>query len=489
MSYRNPEQVVDTQSGQYIRQMQQSVASSFEKLSNKISAENKERARKNEIMVREAEKRSEAAAQSIYQAQSKNKSIDFNGLNEQVDILNSIYKIPANERSQEDKNFIRNMQYAGTHISDVLQNTSAGQAEYLEKRSIPMGNQGGFSLANKPENLEALDILYGFKDAPGRKEARYDMSGADGPVMYIDVYNKDNKLVGSIINKDMSSIAQPEYVPNLSKQTTDTQKEIEVQLDLNAITSPAYTNSEPKQFKGPGGTVYYTRLPDKEYIKNQARTKTDSVIVGLSTDEAITFYNDVLSKGKMDMPQKSSWSQQRGEDGNLIPDPDLVKIQEAYLNYVVDTNVKFNTSKNFGTKKPSDYKPSEGDKKFARTADAAIGIANDIRGYATNKVIPNNVAVNFGTGTEKIRKSEYIEPTKEGGMGKFIIETVNDKNEITDIEINLNTAQGRKKLAQALISGGEGSSETKGIKIDQVLKELSRKISVTGKGKYDNLNK
>ena len=67
MSYRNPEQVVDRQSGQYVRQMQQSVASSFEKLANKISADNKERARKNEIMIREAEKRSEAAAQSIYQ--------------------------------------------------------------------------------------------------------------------------------------------------------------------------------------------------------------------------------------------------------------------------------------------------------------------------------------------------------------------------------------------------------------------------------------
>ena len=267
MSYRNPEQVVDRQSGQYIRQMQQSVASSFEKLSNKISADNKERARKNEIMIREAEKRSEAAAQSIYQAQSKNKSINFNGLNEQIDILNSIYKIPANERSQEDKNFIRNMQYAGTHIGDVLQNTSAGQQEYLEKRSIPMGNQGGFSLANKPENLEALDILYGFKDAPGRKEARYDMSGPDGPVVYIDVYNENDKLVGSIINKDMSSIAQPEYVPNLSKQTTDTQKLLEDKLDLNAVTSMAYANSEPRQFKARNGTIYYTRLPDKEYIK------------------------------------------------------------------------------------------------------------------------------------------------------------------------------------------------------------------------------
>ena len=489
MSYRNPEQVVDTQSGQYIRQMQQSVASSFEKLANKISAENKERARKNEIIIKEAEKRSEAAAQSIYQAQSKNKSIDFNGLNDQIDILNSIYKIPPNERSQEDKNFIRNMQYAGTHISDVLQNTSAGQQEYLEKRSIPIGNQGGFSLSNKPENLEALDILYGFKDAPGRKEARYDMSGPDGPVVYIDIYNKDNKLVGSIINKDMSTIAQPEYVPNLSKQTTDVQKVLEDKLDLNAVTSMVYVNSEPRQFKANDGTIYYTRLPDKEYIKKQAKEDVNAIVAGLSTDEAITFYNDVLSKGNMEMKQKSSWSQERDKEGNLIPDTDLVKVQEAYLNYVVDTNAKFNTSKNFGTTKPVDYKPSEGDKKFARTVDASIRIANDIKGFATSKTIPKNLPVNFGTGKETIRSSEYVEPTKKGDMGRFLIETVNDKNEITDIEINLNTVQGRRKLAQALISGGEGSSETKGIKIDQVLKELSRKISITGKGKYDNLNK
>jgi len=476
MSYRNPEQVVDTQSGQYVRQMQQSVASSFEKLANKVSAENKERARKNEIMIREAEKRSETAAQSIYQAQSKNKSIDFNGLNDQIDILNSIYKIPSNERSQEDKNFIRNMQYAGTHISDVLQNTSAGQQEYLEKRSIPMGNQGGFSLSNKPDNLEALDILYGFKDAPGRKEARYDMSGPDGPVVYIDIYNKDNKLVGSIINKDMGSIAQPEYVPNLSKQTTDVQKLLEDKLDLNAVTSMAYANSEPKQFRAENGTIYYTRLPDKKYIKDQARQDVNAIVVGLPTDDAITFYNDVLSKGSMDMKQKSSWSQERDADGNIIPDPDLVKIQEAYLNYVVDTNAKFNTSKNFGTTKPVDYKPSEGDKKFARTKEASIGIANDIRSFATNKVIPKDLAVNFGTGNQKIHSSEYVEPTKEGDMGIFKLEIEKD-GELTDIEVNLNTAQGRKKLAKALISGGEGSSETKGVKIDQVLKELTKKYT------------
>ena len=127
---------------------------------NKISADNKERARKNEIIIREAEKRSEAAAQSIFQAQSKNSSIDFNGLNEQVNLLNDVYKISPTERTQEQKNFIRNMNNAGTHISGVLQNTSAGQQEYLEKRSIPMGSQGGFSRGNLPENLkQKIDFL------------------------------------------------------------------------------------------------------------------------------------------------------------------------------------------------------------------------------------------------------------------------------------------------------------------------------------------
>ena len=488
MSYRNPEQVVDRQSGQYIRQMQQSVAGSFEKLANKISAENKERARKNEIMIREAEKRSEAAAQSIYQAQSKNKSINFNGLNDQIDILNSIYKIPANERSQEDKNFIRNMQYAGTHISDVLQNTSAGQQEYLEKRSIPMGNQGGFSLANKPENLEALDILYGFKDAPGRKEARYDMSGPDGPVVYIDVYNEDDKLVGSIINKDMSSIAQPEYVPNLSKQTTDTQKLLEDKLDLNAVTSMVYANSEPKQFKADNGTIYYTRLPDKEYIKTQAREDVNAVIVGLPTDEAITFYNDVLSKGNMDMKQRSSWSQERDKDGNLIPDPDLVKIQEAYLNYVVDTNAKFNTSKNFGTTKPSDYKPTSFDKKAASSRESAKLIVDDIRRYARERKLPNK-AMNFGQGVEEVTNAIFQDPAEENGMGKVKIFTTTKSGqkagEFEDIErtIDLDTKDGMMQYAEAMIKAGEGSSSEKNAKLEAIRKILSKKSS----GKYDNL--
>jgi hypothetical protein len=488
MSYRNPEQVVDRQSGQYIRQMQQSVAGSFEKLANKISADNKERARKNEIMIREAEKRSEAAAQSIYQAQSKNKSINFNGLNDQIDILNSIYKIPANERSQEDKNFIRNMQYAGTHISDVLQNTSAGQQEYLEKRSIPMGNQGGFSLANKPENLEALDILYGFKDAPGRKEARYDMSGPDGPVVYIDIYNEDDKLVGSIINKDMSTIAQPEYVPNLSKQTTDTQKLLEDKLDLNAVTSMVYANSEPKQFKAKNGTIYYTRLPDKEYIKNQAREDVNAVIVGLPTDEAITFYNDVLSKGNMDMEQRSSWSQERDKDGNLIPDPDLVKIQEAYLNYVVDTNAKFNTSKNFGTTKPSDYKPTSFDKKASNSRESAKIIVDDLRRYARERKLPNT-AVDFGQGVEEITSTVFENPAEEGGMGKVKILTTTKSGqkagEFEDLErtIDLDTKDGMMQYAKAMIKAGEGSSSEKNAKIEAIRKILSKKSG----GKYDNL--
>ena len=480
MSYRNPTQNVDTQSGQYVRQMQQSVAGSFEKLSNKISADNKERARKNEIIIREAEKRSEAAAQSIFQAQSKNSSIDFNGLNEQVNMLNDVYKINPTERTQEQKNFIRNMNNAGTHISGVLQNTSAGQQEYLEKRSIPMGSQGGFSRGNLPENLEALDILYGWSDAPGRKEARYDMSGADGPVVYIDVYNENDKLVGSIINKDMSNIAQPDYVPNLSKQTTTTQKELEDELDLGAITSLAYKNSEPRQFKAEDGTVYYTRLPDKEYIKKQAKVKTDTAIVALSTDEAITFYNNVLSDGEMDMAQRTSWSQERDSDGVLIPDPDLVKIQEKYLDYVVNTNAKFNTSKNFGTTKPKDYKPNDFDKKTSQAAESVSILLGNIQDSIKSENFSKR-SLDFGQGTEEVISIDFIQPAKEGGMGEITIVTQNkNKTKAGEVDqvsrtIDLNTKEGMKDYAIAAIIGGSGSSSEKEAKIKQLEKMLNTK--------------
>lgn len=480
MSYRNPTQNVDRQSGQYVRQMQQSVAGSFEKLSNKISADNKERARKNEIIIREAEKRSEAAAQSIFQAQSKNSSIDFNGLNEQVNLLNDIYKISPTERTQEQKNFIRNMNNAGTHISGVLQNTSAGQQEYLEKRSIPMGSQGGFSRGNLPENLEALDILYGWNDAPGRKEARYDMSGDDGPVVYIDVYNENEELVGSIINKDMSNIAQPDYVPNLSRQITTTQEELENELDLGAITSLAYANSEPRQFKAKDGTVYYTRLPDKEYIKKQAKVKTDTAIVALTTEEAITFYNNVLSNGEMDMAQRTSWSQERDSDGALIPDPDLVKIQEKYLDYVVNTNAKFNTSKNFGTTKPKDYKPNDFDKKISQAAESASILLGDIQESIESRTLPKG-SVNFGQGTEEIVSTDFSQPAEEGGMGKVTIVTQNKNKtragEVDEVSrtIDLNTKAGIKRYAKAVISGGSGSASEKEAKIKQLEKMLNQK--------------
>jgi len=480
MSYRNPTQNVDRQSGQYVRQMQQSVAGSFEKLSNKISADNKERARKNEIIIREAEKRSEAAAQSIFQAQSKNSSIDFNGLNEQVNLLNDIYKISPTERTQEQKNFIRNMNNAGTHISGVLQNTSAGQQEYLEKRSIPMGSQGGFSRGNLPENLEALDILYGWNDAPGRKEARYDMSGDDGPVVYIDVYNENEELVGSIINKDMSNIAQPDYVPNLSRQITTTQEELENELDLGAITSLAYANSEPRQFKAKDGTVYYTRLPDKEYIKKQAKVKTDTAIVALTTEEAITFYNNVLSNGEMDMAQRNYWSQERDSDGALIPDPDLVKIQEKYLDYVVNTNAKFNTSKNFGTTKPKDYKPNDFDKKISQAAESASILLGDIQESIKSRTLPKG-SVNFGQGTEEIVSTDFSQPAEEGGMGKVTIVTQNKNKtragEVDEVSrtIDLNTKAGIKRYAKAVISGGSGSASEKEAKIKQLEKMLNQK--------------
>jgi len=194
----------------------------------------------------------------------------------------------------------------------------------------------------------------------------------------------------------------------------------------------------------------------------------------------------------MDMAQRTSWSQERDSDGVLIPDPDLVKIQEKYLDYVVNTNAKFNTSKNFGTTKPKDYKPNDFDKKTSQAAQSASILLKDIQESIESRTLPKN-SVNFGQGTEEIVSTDFSQPAEEGGMGKVTIVTENkNKTKAGEVDqvsrtIDLSTKAGIKRYAKAVISGGSGSSSEKEAKIKQLEKMLNqeRKKSTNNASRFN----
>ncbi len=92
MSYRNPQQNVDTQSGQHIRNMQQSLATASTQYFTALDKEYDNRVKLNKEITKDADERSNQAAASMYQQESANGTINFDGYKDQISRLNAIIK-------------------------------------------------------------------------------------------------------------------------------------------------------------------------------------------------------------------------------------------------------------------------------------------------------------------------------------------------------------------------------------------------------------
>ena len=96
MSYRNPTQYIDRQSGQIEQNLQKTlsgIGTGIVSSINKIHADN---AAKTAAIRAEADKRVADAQNSIMQTQSKNPTADFGDLDTQLEVMNGILlKDPA----------------------------------------------------------------------------------------------------------------------------------------------------------------------------------------------------------------------------------------------------------------------------------------------------------------------------------------------------------------------------------------------------------
>ena len=113
MSYRNPKQIVDTQSGQYIREMQRSLADTYSKYTGSIKQEFEKRAKLNAKIVADSQERVNKASNEINQVANANKAIDFDQMYDNLDTYNKYMQINPAKRTREMNLFISNMDNSG----------------------------------------------------------------------------------------------------------------------------------------------------------------------------------------------------------------------------------------------------------------------------------------------------------------------------------------------------------------------------------------
>lgn len=387
MSYRNPTQHIDRQSGQIEQNLQKTLAgigTSVVSSINKIHADN---AAKTAAIRAEADKRVATAQNSIMQTQSKNPTADFGDLDEQLNLMNRLLMKDPAKRTAEEKTFINSMENIGDNMANMLKNTAMSQEAMMEQINKIPGTPGAVDPKENPELYAKLSVLA--NQTEGRTKARYKIDKNGQIVFSLDVYQKTKdgeKFVGSVINDNVATTQMPPVIPDITKEMTEA---INITMNTNDFVSRfgEYREAEGafvgKDGKGTGYKV------TEDYFRSQLKPNADMILAGLSPREKIRLYNNTLDKGnKPDLDYDDDLTGKGKED----------LIKDALLNSLMRQTKK---SKNIfakvsedkkDKKKGSAYKPSELEKMAAKVDKQFKELQKwDGKGNPTPSTIPSSI--------------------------------------------------------------------------------------------------
>jgi len=387
MSYRNPTQYIDKQSGQIEQNLQKTlsgIGTGIVSSINKIHADN---AAKTAAIRAEADKRVADAQNSIMQTQSKNPTADFGDLDTQLEVMNGILLKDPAKRTASEKTFVNSMENIGENMANMLKNTAMSQEAMMEQVNKIPGTPGAVDPKENPELYAKMAVLS--NQVEGSTKARYKTNKNGQIVFSLDVYQKTKngeKFVGSVINDNVSTTQMPPVIPDVTKEMTEA---INITMNTNDFVSRfgEYREADGafvgKDGKGTGYKV------TEDYFRSQLKPNADMILAGLSPREKIRLYNNTLDKGnKPDLDYDDDLTGKGKED----------LIKDALLNSLMRQTKK---SKNIFAKvsedkkdknKGSTYKPTPLEKMAAKVDKQFKELQKwDGKGNPTPSTIPSSI--------------------------------------------------------------------------------------------------
>ena len=454
MSYRNPTQYIDRQSGQIEQNLQKTlsgIGTGIVSSINKIHADN---AAKTAAIRAEADKRVADAQNSIMQTQSKNPTADFGDLDTQLEVMNGILLKDPAKRTASEKTFVNSMENIGENMANMLKNTAMSQEAMMEQVNKIPGTPGAVDPKENPELYAKMAVLS--NQIEGSTKARYKTNKNGQIVFSLDVYQKTKdgeKFVGSVINDNVSTTQMPPVIPDVTKEMAEA---INITMNTNDFVSRfvEYREAEGafvgKDGKGTGYKV------TEDYFRSQLKPNADMILAGLSPREKIRLYNNTLDKGnKPDLDYDDDLTGKGKED----------LIKDALLNSLMRQTKK---SKNIFAKvsedkkdknKGSTYKPSELEKMAAKVDKQFKELQKwDGKGNPTPSTIPSSIVKGVQAKWDEDLKSWIIQQ-KSGNKW----ENVSSLKDPTDyetlaLELGYDFKEKKRDVIKPLKKGQKGIS-------------------------------
>jgi hypothetical protein len=291
MSYENPEQFVDKQSGQHFRRMQESIT----KAATSTIASYVDTYKKNQIQIQKIRKEADDAAlvakNSVFQTASKNSTIQFQNIDAKFNRLAELKKKNPSTLTDKDRNFIRSMDTIGARMFKSLENTTASSLAFKEQSSIKPGSQGSNDEFRNPDQYNTMMIMNG--KIPGSKEALFEEDENGNVVYSVVVKDADGKEVGRVLNKDIENTLFIDKVPNLQPNINEAIKKAKAKLNIESEFSPAYIKEGELAGKLMVGVNGKGVAVSEEVWNKALQAEIDLIVLGLDRNEKSSFHNNI----------------------------------------------------------------------------------------------------------------------------------------------------------------------------------------------------
>ena len=345
MSYRNPKQVVDTQSGQHVRDMMKSVTNTAVNLIQTRQKELKETQKRNVEMQTEVIQAQARLANSANAEDIKNTGTDWaTAIRKGLDRYGVLYakslKAPLKFTTSEaqEMSSLANM---GTQIKQQAVEDQADMEEWTSMIESGAGQYGGYDMYGNSKIYGRLNIQGQVGATPGKSIGVFDWNDETGGLTTkVISYDGEGNKVGTNANRgaELPVIANP----------TKNMQEVAAAISLTKKDYYKDQPSNPKYDPVTKTTKYYRDVNMDQLIAD-VRAQSDGYIVGLGTQGAIRLSNntmldyidkiptmpgmpDVGDLGKLIDPDKVTWD--RNATGK-INDPQLERTQIAYAKKII----------------------------------------------------------------------------------------------------------------------------------------------------------
>ena len=325
MSYRNPAQAVDTQTGQHYANLQKTIAGSFGNYANAIGAIGRKKlkdvadAAKRKIKRdNDIKKNTDKGQKDVNRVAKEYTSINFDDaakmLKESAKLQKDNVSNPTTNQKVSEINLI------GDNTEIATTTLFSGRKTYTTASQKPIGTYGALSRFADEDEIYNSDNLYKTSEASlkSKTSAAYAFNESNNLVTTFNV--KDSK--GNVINYDMSQgpPIMPDIVPDWQKDVDGFIKQGKNSqgfLDLNNPKSDIFKKGKKIYENG----VLIGVMPDTEWFKELIRPAVKANLFGgYTAKEAIMLNNNILNQGK-----KSS------------TEPQLLQ-QDEWLTYDEDDN-------------------------------------------------------------------------------------------------------------------------------------------------------